>query len=135
LKRQSAKLQPQHLERTFAFGSSASKAHASFAFFGIQNANREREYCLHKGEIEMALAAEKKLEHIGETAGCQDHDHDLVHELSKRLDAVWRYDQYIANADKQPNIKKMWQDVKSQEQVNIKKIKSLIKEEIEKNCF
>ena len=47
----------------------------------------------------MALAAEKELEHIGETCGCADHDHDLIHDLSKRLDALWRYDQYIANAE------------------------------------
>ena len=38
-------------------------------------------------------------EHIGETAGAKNHDHDLVHDLSRRLDAVWRYDQYIANAE------------------------------------
>ena len=47
----------------------------------------------------MALAAEKELKHIGETCGCADHDHDLIHDLSKRLDALWRYDQYVANAD------------------------------------
>jgi hypothetical protein len=41
----------------------------------------------------MTLAAEKKMEHIGESCGCADHDHDLIHELSKRLDAPWRYDQ------------------------------------------
>jgi len=36
----------------------------------------------------MALAAEKELEHIGKTCGCADHDHDLIHDLSKRLDAL-----------------------------------------------
>ena len=46
----------------------------------------------------MTLAAEKEYAHLGETAGAADHDHDLVHELGKRLDALWRYDQYIANA-------------------------------------
>ena len=39
----------------------------------------------------MNLAAEKELEHIGESSGCADHDHDLIHDLSKRLDALWRY--------------------------------------------
>jgi hypothetical protein len=38
----------------------------------------------------MSLAAEKELEHIGETHGVADHDHDLIHDLSKRLDALWR---------------------------------------------
>jgi hypothetical protein len=37
----------------------------------------------------MTLAAEKEFEHIGETCGCKDHDHDLIHDLSKRLDALW----------------------------------------------
>ncbi len=36
----------------------------------------------------MALAAEKELKHVGESKGVADHDHDLIHELSKRLDAV-----------------------------------------------
>ena len=40
----------------------------------------------------MTLAAEKELEHISESCGVADHDHDL----GKRLDALWRYDQYIA---------------------------------------
>ena len=44
----------------------------------------------------MTLAAEKELEHLGETQGCADHDHDMIHELSRRLDAIWRFDQYIA---------------------------------------
>lgn len=39
---------------------------------------------------------QKEVEHIGETKGIQDHDHDMVHELSRRLDAIWRYDHYIA---------------------------------------
>src|SRR6476646_719736 len=48
---------------------------------------------------DMALAAEKEMKHLGESRGRADHDHDLVHDLGKRLDALWRYDQYIANAE------------------------------------
>ena len=36
----------------------------------------------------MTLAAEKEFKHIGETMGCADHDHDLIQDLSKRLDAL-----------------------------------------------
>ena len=54
------------------------------------------------------MTTEKEYEHIGETRGCADHDHDLVHELSRRLDGVWRYDQYIANADGQADLQKFW---------------------------
>jgi hypothetical protein len=85
--------------------------------------------------MENMLAAEKELKHLGETQGCADHDHDLVHELSRRLDMLWRYDQYIANADWRTNLKHFWTDLKSQEQDNIARLKELIKAEIEKNCF
>ena len=69
----------------------------------------------------MQLAAEKELEHIGETAGCEDHDHDLIHDLSKRLDALWRYDQYIANAEGRPALQALW---------SVRRMKQVIIEEI-----
>ncbi|MBX6312813.1 MAG: hypothetical protein IRY99_07850 [Isosphaeraceae bacterium] len=34
---------------------------------------------------------------MGETQGAENHDHDLIQDLSNHLDALWRYDQYIAN--------------------------------------
>lgn len=34
----------------------------------------------------MSLVAEKEVSHIGKTCGCADH-----------LDALWQYDQYLAN--------------------------------------
>lgn len=83
----------------------------------------------------MALAAEQELKHIGETSGMADHDHDLVHELSKRLDALWRYDQYIANAKGHDAARSFWQDVKAQEQENIRRLKELVTQEIQNNCF
>jgi len=83
----------------------------------------------------MALAAEKELKHIGETCGCADHDHDLIHDLSKRLDALWRYDQYIANAEGKPQLQDLWRDLKRQEVSNIKRVKQMITEEIKLNCF
>ena len=83
----------------------------------------------------MALAAEKELAHIGESSGCADHDHDLIHDLSKRLDALWRYDQYIANADGKPALQKMWRDMKKQESANIQRVKQMIADEIKMNCF
>lgn len=83
----------------------------------------------------MTLAAEKEFKHIGETMGCADHDHDLIQDLSKRLGALWRFDQYIANAEGKPNIQALWRKLKSQEQENVKQIKSLIAEEIKAKCF
>ena len=83
----------------------------------------------------MSMTTEKEYEHIGETRGCKDHDHDLVHELSRRLDGVWRYDQYIANADGQADLQKFWRNVKAQEQENIQQLKKLLVEHVQSNCF
>ncbi len=83
----------------------------------------------------MTLAAEQELKHVGESQGCANHDHDLVHELSRRLDALWRYDQYIANAEDHDNAKQFWNDVKSQEEENIKRLRGLIAEEVRNDCF
>jgi hypothetical protein len=83
----------------------------------------------------MPLAAQKELEHIGETSGIADHDHDLIHDLGKRLDALWRYDQYIANAEGKAPLQDLWRKLKSQEIDNIKHIKQMIVEEVRQNSF
>jgi len=83
----------------------------------------------------MALAAERELEHVGETQGCADHDHDLIHELSRRLDALWRYDQYIANAEWRDNLRQFWEDVKRQELENVQRLKELVAAEVRDGCF
>ena len=79
--------------------------------------------------------AEKTMEHIGETRGAANHDHDMVHELSKRLDALWRFDQYIANAGKDEKLQALWKDLKAQETDNVTRLKTCIREHIDKNCF
>ena len=83
----------------------------------------------------MRLAAEKEMVHIGESQGAADHDHDMIHELSKRLDAVWRIDQYIANADGQIDLQNFWRGVKVQEQENVDRLKQLVAEHCAKDCF
>jgi len=83
----------------------------------------------------MSLAAEKELAHLGESCGCADHDHDLVHELSRRLDSLWRYDQYVANADWRQEIRSLWLDLKRQEQQAIARLKELIAAEVRSGCF
>ena len=74
-------------------------------------------------------------EHIGETKGIADHDHDLVHELGKRLDALWRYDQYLSNAEGHSEINKLWDRLKKQDRETVKELKNLISKEIENDCF
>jgi hypothetical protein len=83
----------------------------------------------------MTSTAEKAYQHIGATPGCADHDHDLVHELSKKLDAVWHYDQYIANAENHPHVQEMWRDFKRQSEADVQRLKRLIAEEIQRGCF
>lgn len=83
----------------------------------------------------MNIAAEKEFAHIGESQGATDHDHDMIHELSKRLDALWRYDQYIANAEGQRDLQTLWRDLKSQEQKNVQRLKEMIAEHCRNDCF
>lgn len=83
----------------------------------------------------MRLAAEKEMAHIGETQGAADHDHDMIHELSKRLDAVWRMDQYIANAEGYDDLQGFWRELKSQEQMNVGRLKKLVADHCAKHCF
>lgn len=83
----------------------------------------------------MSLTAEKQMEEIGKTAGSEHHDYDLIHELSHRLNFLWRCDQYIANADGKPNLQTMWRDLKRQEQDNIRRIKQHVIDEVNQGCF
>lgn len=81
------------------------------------------------------LEAEKEMEHIGESKAAADHDHDMIHELSKRLDAYWRYDQYIANASSDSELQAFWKDMQKQEGANVSRLKKLIAKHCEKGCF
>lgn len=83
----------------------------------------------------MSMVAEEKYKHVGETKACEDHDHDLVQELSKRLKTVWRMDQYMANAEDKPEIRGFWDDLKQQELNNIGRLKGLIANEVQTGCF
>lgn len=78
---------------------------------------------------------QKEVEHLGETKGVQDHDHDMIHDLSRRLDMLWRYDQYITNAEEYEKIQKFWTKMKDQEQKNINELKNLLSEHIKTACF
>lgn len=83
----------------------------------------------------MTLAAEKGMEHLGETTGVPNHVHDLIHDLSRRLDALWRYDQYIANAEWRESLRNCWSELKAQEQQNIQRLKQLLADEIRAGGF
>ncbi len=79
--------------------------------------------------------SEEKWAHIGESQGCADHHHDLIHELSRTLDALWRYDQFIANADGRPALQACWRDFKKQETASIAQLKKIMKAEVAAEGF
>jgi hypothetical protein len=78
---------------------------------------------------------EQEVAHLGESRGVKDHDHDMVHDLSRRLDALWRYDQYIANAEGYEPVQAFWRKVKEQEKENILELKKLLSEHIQIGDF
>jgi hypothetical protein len=51
------------------------------------------------------------------------------------LDALWRYDQYIANAEGKAALQDLWRGLKRQDVQNIQKLKRMIAEEVSQNCF
>jgi len=71
-------------------------------------------------------------EHIGESQGIENHDHDMIHDLS---DALWRYDQYIANARGNRSLIAFWKKIKDQESNNIQSLKRHIASHAKKGCF
>ena len=72
---------------------------------------------------------------VGTSQAIRDHDHDMIHDLSKRLDAVWRYDQYIENANQFPELQRFWEESKQSEMQTIERLKELIREHVHKNNF
>lgn len=76
----------------------------------------------------MMFPVEKECSHLGETGSRADYD--LIHELSRRIDALSRYDQYIANAKDRDAVKHFWCNIKSQEQQNVQLLKELLAEEM-----
>ena len=81
------------------------------------------------------MTPETHYSHVGESRGCADHDRDLIHELSKRLDFLWRVDQYIANAESDEELQGFWREIKKQEARNCDRARTFIKKHVERNCF
>ena len=82
----------------------------------------------------MTSAAEQELADSDETCGCEDHDF-LIQELSRRLNALWRYDRYIVSAHWCDGLLEFWCDMKAQEQQNIRRLKKLLAEELRNEFF
>ncbi len=83
----------------------------------------------------MNITAEKEFAHLGESHGAANHDHDMIHELRKRLDSLWRVDQYIANAEGHDELRRFWSELKKQEQANVDRLKGLVCKHCAEDCF
>lgn len=71
-----------------------------------------------------------------EMAGaCAGHDHDLVHELSNRLEFIGKHDQHVKNAEGNQELQSFWADLKTQELKTVGQLKGLIAHEIQRDCF
>jgi hypothetical protein len=65
---------------------------------------------------------------IGESRGMSNHSHDLIHELSIRLDSQWRYNQFIENAQamNMPEAVRMFERFKREGQQAINELRDHI---------
>lgn len=43
----------------------------------------------------------------------KNHNHDLVHQLSENADSIWRYDEYIKNAEGCEHCLAVWSKLKA----------------------
>jgi hypothetical protein len=78
---------------------------------------------------------EKSMGEVEESPEVNLHDQDLVHELGRRLDALCRYAECIANAEGDAEVQHTWRDLERQELANIRNLKQLIASRIEKGEF
>ena len=85
--------------------------------------------------IVMEMIVEKPMEGSRERQTRDLHDHDLVHELSRHLDALCRYAQCIANAEGDAQVQTTWRDLGLQEQASIQRLKQEIASRMEKGEF
>jgi hypothetical protein len=80
----------------------------------------------------MTMVAEKQMAHIGETCPVADCIHDLIQVFNGRINSVWRYDQYIANADGKTDLQDFWRSLKKQDQQACERMKQLLAKELQR---
>lgn len=64
-----------------------------------------------------------------------NNDHDLIHQLSEKLDSLWRYDEYIKNAKDCKECKKLWEECRKKDMELIEAIKEEVKRHIKSGMF
>ncbi len=83
----------------------------------------------------MEAAAEKERGGVGVLQVANRHDHDLVHELSDRLSALWRYGECVANAEGEPEAQQIWRNLQLEELASIRQLKQEIVGRIQRGEF
>jgi hypothetical protein len=74
---------------------------------------------------------QQEYDKIGTTHPVSNQVHDLVHELSDRIDAIWRYDQYVQNAEGRQEIQDCWRQIKQHDEQVVTKLKDLLARELQ----
>ncbi len=66
---------------------------------------------------------------------CPDDEDYLFVELSKRLERVWRYEQYIARATAWPGARDFWERIKQQEENKVARLMNLVAPRVEQGLI
>jgi hypothetical protein len=72
------------------------------------------------------VIGEKAWEQHDAKRGIEAHEHDLIHDLGRRLCCQWEYDRCMVNAEGVPELHAFWRGMKSHEQRNIDQLKRLM---------
>lgn len=66
----------------------------------------------------------------------KNHNHDIVHSLSEKCDAVWRYQkEYLKNSEGCPFCVNMWKKLMEDDEKHIEMLKEEISRHIKENRF
>lgn len=66
----------------------------------------------------------------------KNHNHDLVHSLSEKNDAVWRYEkEYLKNAEGCDFCQNLWQKLTEDDNKHIEMLREEIKRHIKEERF
>jgi hypothetical protein len=71
-----------------------------------------------------------KQKYHSEAHTIDDHSHNLIHELSRRLNCLSRYEEYIADSGGHPEVQEFWRDSKRQQQASIDQLTRLIRNHV-----
>jgi uncharacterized protein (DUF427 family) len=66
----------------------------------------------------------------------KNYNHDLIHSLSEKLDAVWRYQkEYLKNAEACKDCVALWKKLMADDEKHIEMLKEEISRHIKENRF